>query len=428
MILKTSLFLALLTFLSTFNAGTVSAQYQSDEYRRFTISFNTGMVRADYLNPDSGALRSYGRQLNSGLSLGSSLMYGFTPKFALEARGHLNFFNIPGSGKVDQVGHTSLRGIFFLNQIFNMRSFSSRLAPYVTAGAGVDVVDIVDMDRFGWNIVGGIGSSIYLNEAVDIFMQYDWAGGNKPRLSDGRREFSSYGNLYAGLRIHFGEQGTTHPGWRRPMMRREASGRMLAGADSQVQQQERAFTAVALTEDSTFNMLAAEVHAGPAFFEQEPIINNRIHSYAGMYESQPNENLYNERTPGAENPAGRAEAAATLPPPEPLLSKTLDADEGHYVQLFASRDIRPAIQARGKAVELLEERFGSAENMVFIARKQGVHRVLVGTLRGIIPAIDMVERLQPAFRDAFMITLPGPAHLSEAYQEMEVLNPQSIKL
>lgn len=438
---KSRWILASLAFLCALQAGPADAQNQ-DEYRRFTFSFNAGTVNAGNSDSALNPLGSFGSPLNPGLSLGSSLMYGFTPEFALEARGHLNFFNVAEPELVDQVAHTSLRGVFFLNQLLGIRPFGSRLGPYFTAGAGIDVVDITDLAQSGWNVVGGLGTNIYLNEAVDFFIQYDWSGGDKLNLTrQGEKEFSSYRNLYAGLRIHIGPAGTTHPSWRLPLLRREEPTRMMADEASDRPADENARLVSELQEQNeALATLLEQMQGQNQLLESEVnMLRERISELEMMVEAEqqpqtlPQEAIYDEITPGSENPmapaaddssidtSGEADAR-TL---EPVLNDGIYPPRGHYVQLFASRGLQPALRAHTMAVQLLQNQFENAAEMVFIAERQQFHEVFVGMFSGVSPAGSVVDGVASTFGDAFIITFPRPAHLQEQYEGMQVIDVEN---
>lgn len=407
-----------------------------DSYRRVSFSFNAGTVNAANSGSSFSPLGSFGRPLSSGFSLGSGLMYSFTPAFALEGRGHLQFFNLSNPEVVDQVAHGSLRGVVFLNQLFGFQLLNSRVAPYFTAGTGLDVVQITDFSQSGWNVVAGLGTSIYLTESLDFFAQYDWSGGNKLNTSrQSAGNFSSYRNVYAGLRIHFGPDGTTHPSWRQPLLRREEPTRIMAEESTQQQEEENSMLVSELREENEeLTALIQRLEGQNQLLESEiNALRERIAEMELMVgsdetRSQPpqSEAIYNEITPGSENPtASSADAGEADARTIQIQTDGIYPANGHYVQLYASRAIRPASRVRAMAIEQLNGQFENAADMVFIARRQQFYEVFVGMFSRFSQANTVVQGFHSDFNDAFVITFPRPAHLSAQYEDVEVINAEN---
>ena len=409
------------------------------DYRKYSLNFTAGAVNASNSGSTFSPLGSFGSPLNPGLSIGGGLMYNFTPVFSLEGRGNLHFFNLENPDIVDQVAHTSLRGVFFLNQLVGMPAFSSRLAPYTTAGAGIDIVDVTDLRQSGWNIVAGLGTSIYLSEAIDLFIQYDWSGGNKLNIarSEAETRFSTYRNFYAGLRVNIGTAGTKHPSWQQPLLRREEPTRMMA--EERGEAEEEAENAVLISElreqNENLEALLEQLNGQNQLLESEVnILRERISELEMMVDNQedqpqnpPNEAIYNEVTPGSENaPAVSNETGeADTRTIQPIETDGIYPPRGHYVQLFASYGLSAAARARRMAVAQLAPRFDNAAQMVFVAGRQEFYEVFVGQFSSASMAVDITDVFERDFSDAFVITFPRPQHLSAQYEGMEVITDES---
>ncbi|MFW6347273.1 MAG: outer membrane beta-barrel protein, partial [Cyclonatronaceae bacterium] len=163
----------ILIFLAFFSARPASAQ---EDYRRVSLTLNGGIAYASTNASGGGNQFSprgfFGTSIEPSLSVGGGVMFGIHPSYSIELNGQYISFEFTDATRENRdLTYISFRNIVHMNQLVGFELFTPRLAPYVTALWGVNILDFDT--NIGWHIAGGVGLSARLSNTVDFFAQYE---------------------------------------------------------------------------------------------------------------------------------------------------------------------------------------------------------------------------------------------------------------
>lgn len=444
-----------------FAAGTASAQ---DEYRRVSFTLNGGIAYASTNAAGGGNQISprgfFGSSIEPSLSVGGGLMFGIHPAYSIELNGQYISFEFTDAARENrELTYVSFRNIIHMNQLVGFTLFTPRLAPYVTAVGGVNILDF-DTD-IGWHIAGGVGISARLSNMIDFFTQYEMNlanGTTNPAAED----LPTFGNATAGLRFHFGPSGRRHTSWRRPTkdLFEEDYQRIMAidgrmdEVEESTRQQNAAIQDVEERVDSRTQQLenrtrslenrTAELEEELANMKQSvseggsttasggqsgaQTTNSRATASSTERDNRQQTRRQNQQGnnmgsagSGNENAANtsvvlrqnQTAAEATGNFAEPLAIN--DLPEGYYIQLFASDSMNSARQVRQDAINMLSGTLDNPADMVLITRRAEFYLVHVGLFNRFTTTANVMRIAQQDYDDAFIISFPRPEHQQDMY-------------
>lgn len=448
---------AVLVLLAALAAAPLSAQ---EEYRRVSFTLNGGIAYASTNASGGGNQISprgfFGSSIEPSLSVGGGLMFGIHPAYSIELNGQYISFDFTDAAKENRdLTYISFRNIVHMNQLVGFTLFTPRLAPYVTAVGGVNILDF-DTD-IGWHIAGGVGVSARLSNMIDFFMQYEMNlanGTTNPEPED----LPTFGNTTAGLRFHFGPSGSRHTSWRRPTrdLFEEDYQRIMAidgrmdEVESATEQQNAAIEDIEERVNSRTQQLenrtrslenrTAELEEELADMKQSVAEGGAVASggqnqaqatgsgstrsssgqsgaQQGGQSGQNNDSTTSGSLPAASTSIVLREsqpaAEATGNYDEPLAIN--DLPEGHYIQLFASDSMASARRIRQDAINLLGGTLDNPADMVLITRRAEFYLVQIGLFNRFSTTANVLRMLQQDYEDAFILTFPRPEHQQDIY-------------
>lgn len=387
-----------------------------ENYRKHSLSLNVGTVNSTGSNTSGNWISPfgyYGASVDFGLSLGGSYMYAVSPELSIEARTQIQRFNRRTLG-IQTIANTSLRGVVFFNQLFDFNFFSPKLAPYATLGGGLDFIELDDIfNDVGWNVVGGIGLNIYVSEGLDFFTQYDLTGGNAANPERvGGDPIATYGTAYAGVRYHFGSPGDKHKSWRGPTRDLfDEDYESIMAMQPRLDELDREAT----LNNEEIQRLSRELNSAVRQLEQrDQMLADEIESLSSEISDLKTSIEDGTITPGNDGASIIDDSGTMIETDGPMNG----LPNGHYVQVFASRNLSSAQSARDITLDMLDDSMSNASDMVFIAERQGFYEVFVGMFNRFPAAANAQGVAQNHFNDAFVITFPRPAEMMDLYEGM----------
>lgn len=410
--LLTAALLSVILITPGFLADT-NAQENND--RRFSISLHGGVtVAEDNLRaPPAGG---FGVDNETAPVLGGAFQYALTPLWSFELMGQYQSFQSVSDASQEfesTVVEVSLRNIIHINQLLGTNRLSDYIAPYVHFGAGFQFYDYssnVFDDDDGTSMVGvtGLGLNIYLSRSVDLFAQYDYHLSSNvvnARLNSdtGESRHTTFGTAIGGLRFNFGAPGTRHASWRRaPVDVYQYDFDRLMGLNERIDELERQV----VSQNDEIERLEREIDSRAGALEgradqTESRVSDLERQFAEMQQSI--RDRERERETRAEvDEAGLTQRLA----------------DGHYVQIFAGLTMNSAQSARHAMIEALDGVVDNPSEMVLITQRRQFYEVRIGVFNRFPETVDVLRTAQSTFSDAFVVTFPRPAHLSDSYRDI----------
>jgi len=389
------------------------AQERND--RRFSISLHGGVTVADNslrATPAGG----FGVETETTPVFGGALQYALSPLWSLELMGQYQTFENESGAAVtfeSEIIEVTLRNIIHINQLLGTNRISNYIAPYGHFGVGVQLYDYESNvhgsdDGTSLLAVAGLGFNIYLSRTIDLFAQYDFhlaSNVANARLNSdaGESKHTTYGTAIGGLRFHFGASDARHASWRRASMDLSQSDyERLMGLNSRMDELERQVA----SQSDDIARLESEIDSRAGALEgradqTESRVSDLERQFAEMQQSM--RDRERERETRAEvDEAGLTQRLA----------------DGHYVQIFAGLTMSSAQSARRTMIEALDGVVDNPSEMVLITQRRQFYEVRVGVFNRFPDTVDVLRTAQNSFSDAFVVTFPRPAHLSDAYRDL----------
>ncbi len=114
----------------------------------------------------------------------------------------------------------TVRGIAYLNNIFQTYGIGSRVNPYISMGFGrmindIEVVDGADRDFTVSTYMASLGFKFHINSTIDVFAGYEYQLANTDFIdaTPGRFTRDTWGQFLAGISINIGRSGAKHVSW-----------------------------------------------------------------------------------------------------------------------------------------------------------------------------------------------------------------------
>ncbi len=208
--------LSLLILLVTIGLTTDANAQQSDseeEFRRFSVSVQGGIT----LKNDHSGLQFFRSDLNRSTlrtsNFGGALEYALKPYWTtglMYGYNTLEGDQDPFDTTIHSIG---IKNHFNLNRLYAHHRMVDLINPYLTFAFGYDFFDYespnVQFDESESFLNFGVGVGFFLTESLEFFTQMDYHIGSNQ--FDNKRE-NYYRSLLtkpsAGIRIHFGREGT----------------------------------------------------------------------------------------------------------------------------------------------------------------------------------------------------------------------------
>lgn len=390
-----------------------NAQEQND--RRFSISLHGGVTVADNSLRASPA-GSFGVATETTPVFGGALQYALSPLWSLELMGQYQTFeNESGAAQTFEstVIEVSLRNIIHINQLLGTNRISNYIAPYGHFGAGVQIYDYEsnvfgDDDGTSLMAVAGLGFNIYLSRTIDLFAQYDFHLSSNvvnARINSdaGESKHTTYGTAIGGLRFNFGASDARHASWRRaPIDLYQDDYDRLMGLNDRMDELERQVA----SQNDEIQRLESEIDSRAGALEgrtdqTESRVSELERQFVEMQQSMRDRERERETRVEVDE-AGLTQRLA----------------DGHYVQIFAGLTMSSAQSARRTMVEALDGVVDNPSEMVLITQRRQFYEVRVGVFNRFPDTVDVLRTAQNSFSDAFVVTFPRPAHLSDAYRDL----------
>ncbi|MCH8556363.1 MAG: hypothetical protein LAT84_01015 [Balneolia bacterium] len=391
------------------------ANAQDRNERKFSISLHGGVVLAQdsfRASPAGG----FGVVAETNPVFGGALQYALSPYWSLELMGQYQSFENESGAALEfesTVIEVSLRNIIHLNQLLGTNRISNYIAPYAVLGGGVQIYDYSSNvfssdDGVSGVAVAGLGLNIYLSRTVDLFAQYDFHMSSnvvnaRVNNSSGGSAFTTYGTAIGGLRFNFGASDARHSSWRRaPIDLYQDDYDRLMGLNDRMDELERQVA----TQSDEIARLESEIDSRAGALEgradqTESRVSDLERQFAEMQQSIRDR----EREPETRTEVDEA-------------GLTQNLADGHYVQIYAGLTMSSAQSARRTMVEALEGVVDNPSEMVLITQRRQFYEVRVGVFNRFPDTVDVLRTAQNNFSDAFVVTFPRPAHLSDAYRDL----------
>lgn len=403
-------FLGVILSLSFF-AVEATAQ-NSNDYRRVGFSVNAGLTLPD--NGGGGQLlgSNFSGTTNTTYNLGAGVSYDITPMWTIY--GGYRYNEIEGSGSTlftTEVHSASLQARINFSRLFRRSSISNFLNPYGIIGAEQDFYSFSsNTESFSSNsssVIAGTGIAFRISDTFDLFTQYEvkFSSNSLDNVTEGV-PFDQIGMLSAGIKINFGKKGSKPLRMYPPVKRltdieyQEFKDKVddIDRATEGVARQERTLRDFAnryerdlSRRDSTINELSKELA--------------RAHTRIDDLE---------DRVSLLENRIDSLKIGGDVS----VRLKTVAS--GHYIQVFAARDLESSVRVRDEMQRQLKERLTDGVT-VFMIHRNGFYEVLIGTFEEYQTASEINNRTVQTFDDSFVITFPRPVHLMEVYNDTHVI-------
>lgn len=403
---------------SFFLLPAVSMAQFVDEYSRFSISLQGGITLGYPADVNQVFGSNYNTFTQSTNNFGGEIQYSIYPFWTTGLGYRLN--TIKGTGvdgfKTD-VQSLVFRNMFNLNRIFRRHQTSEWLNPYIILGIEHDFFEYnLDNSQVSGNesaILGGLGVAARVHNRIELFSQYEvkFSNNKLDNLNQGY-PFDQVGMVTGGIRIRLGKTKSkplrlappvhflSEAEYQDLLMRNE----QLASANEDIIAQQNKIDELAaiISESNRRYTDKNEEQQAMLMLLEEKIKNLE------EFESEINNGINNDQITDA-------------------YSTRINVEAGHYVQIYASSSLDPAVRVRGQIRSTLGDYVGQTEEMVFILKRKRYYEVLIGTFNQFHKASEFHKIVQNLFDDAFVITFPRPLHLKDAYEGTEIIwDNQSI--
>jgi uncharacterized coiled-coil protein SlyX len=241
-----------------------------------------------------------------------------------------------------------VRGIINTNNLFQTYKITRRLNPYFFLGLGLlhsdlEVSGQADRNFRSVMFTPGIGTKIYLNNWVDIFIQYEMNFTRHKQLEGvAGLENDRFSSVNAGLNFNIGKRGARLASWQiyepgvpltqEDVDRFNRAADRITTVESRVNDQQR-----------RINELDSKIDARTSNLE------NQISQLSGRQDNFETR-LANLEQRIADDASGRGRG---LEVDEAGLARGLG--HGHYIQVFAATDFASAQRVRDNTVEMMRE-------------------------------------------------------------------------
>lgn len=405
-LLQLGLLAIILSFTGIVNEA--SSQPEKEEFRRFSITLNGGVVHTR-LSPGGRIDAGFDEPTKNLLNFGGSLQYAVTPYLSLEANVHYFEFENKkqtlGSHYETTAIVYSFRTIVHFNQLFRTNRITNYVAPYGFAGIGMMSYDAkTDWHPRGPNkssteqsSVIGLGMLFYITRTLDFFIQYEHHFATDDL--DLRSRTGNYSDSFiagvAGLKINFGPRNARHASWRRaPVDIFEDDYNRLMALHGRMDELERRVNQD--MEDLSGRVGTLETRVD----DHETRIKDLEDKFANL----------DARVRDIEKKYEKVETD------EDMFADGLP--NGHYVQVYASHGISNARKVRENTVRIVDGMLDNADSMVFITKRRQFYEVRVGVFNRFPDAANVMRTAQGTYSDAFVVTFPRPPHLRELYRDI----------
>ncbi len=384
----------------------------SNDYRRVGLNLHGGLTLPD--NGGGGQLlgSNFSGTTSTTYNFGAGLSYDITPMWTIY--GGYRYNEIEGTGNspfTTDIHSASLKATINFNRLFRRSTLSNFLNPYGIIGAEQDFYSFSsNTESFSSNpssVVAGAGIAFRISDMFDLFSQYEVKfSTNSLDNQTGGVPFDQIGMLSAGIKINFGKKGSKPLRMYPPVKR--LSDLEYQEFKDKVGDIDRATEGVARQERALRDMadrFALDIS------RRDSIINDLSDELARAHTRIDD---LEERVSRLENRIDSIKIGGDLS----VRLKTVAS--GHYVQVFAARDLESSVRVRDDMQRQLGGRLPDGI-CVFMIHRNGFYEVLIGTFEEYQAASEINNRAVQTFDDSFIITFPRPTHLLEVYNDTHII-------
>ena len=368
-----------------------------DNERRFSLSISGGVT---FASASAGGRVDGGFDVASKTlpAFGLGLQYTITPYWSLEGTGHYHKFenkNANDPAYSNQVLAFSVRNVIHFNQLLGTSRVWENVTPYGLAGFGfiLQNIDDIDLDSFGPSAVIGAGVGFKISNNSNFFLQYEYtmAGNLDGSVRNRSKASDHYGFASAGVRFHLGK-GDTPRSWRQPAFHlTETDYNTLMALNSRVDNIERQVS----SQGSDISNLRGRVDGlDSRVSANEAKIADLERKYADLHAKV----------------RDLEENMAKAPKSDDGLTQVLP--DGFYVQVFAANNLAQAQRVRNNVRSMVD-------SPVLITKRGNIYEVRIGTYDRFPAAANSLRAVQGTYSDAFVVKFPRPAHLKDAYSNIQ---------
>lgn len=399
---KTSRIVLALSLILISISTVFGQNYQNIEYRRFSLSVNSGASLGDMNTGNYVMSSNFTENVKNTLTFGAGFQYALTPVWSIEAgyrRTSIKGRTVPFKTDMNLM---TLKSYINLNQLLYMDLISNRINPFISAGMGYDYYTYDGPDdhfsdgNTSYNL--GAGIAFRLTDSIDLFSHYEY------HITSNSVDNNIQGvgtdlinSLTAGVRYNFGAKGAVHPSWK-PLsinIHENGSGQFdelnarLASLEKRTDQNEIAINDNAVAIDS----LKAQMDR----------LENRMDELERAFtKPAPNTNNNTEKV------THKSGIGTYLP-------------EGHYVQIFATYHLNIAQDVRNYAIQSLKEVLEKSDQEIVIIHRKKFYEVIIGVFPEFNNAKTVQEIMTDVHQDAYVISFPRPMNLMPDFEGLEVL-------
>ena len=385
----------------------------SNEYRRIGLSVNAGLTLPDTGGGGQLLGSNFSGETETTYNIGGGLSYDITPMWTIY--GGYRYNEIKGAGSTSfttDVHSATLQARINFNRLFRRSAVSEFLNPYGIIGAEQDFYkfssNTESISSNASSVMAGTGIAFRISDTFDLFTQYEVKfSTNSLDNETGGVPFDQIGMLSAGIKINFGKKGSK-PLRMYPPIKRLSDAEYQEFKDK-VGDIDRATEGVARQER---NLQDLNERLGRLTEAQDSDIHRLSDELA---EANLRIDDLEERVSDLENRLDSLNLSGNIG------MRIKKVESGHYVQVYASRDLDSAVEVRNRMNRQLSDRLETESVSVFIIHRNTFYEVLIGTFEQYSPAAEINDKAAESYSDSFVITFPRPEHLLEVYRDTHVL-------
>ncbi|MGF1669349.1 MAG: outer membrane beta-barrel protein [Balneolaceae bacterium] len=389
-----------------------------DDFSRVSIILNGGATVGNVNDGFKLFRSSLNVENKTNPVFGAGIQYAVTPLWSIEGGYRYTEANALNNSFETQVNTIYLKNILNLNHLLKLNRINSFINPYLTAGAGVDFFKFEStQENFSGteaSFNAGAGLAFNVTNRFDLFTQYEYQfSANNLDNKTGGFGADILGMVTGGVRINLGGKEKKHFSWSPPpveLAKEEynnlvADRNRLNAVESDFERMERMLAKKETELQQTQELSEAQIRD---LNQQVDSLKSRI--FVLESEQSDAEKQFKQLLTNLEE------------------QETNGIPAGHYVQVFAANKLENASKVRQDVVFVLEDMESNSSEMVFITSRRGFYEVLIGEFDTVAETAGIVQLMKNRYDDAFVKTIPRPAHLKELYKDLKrvKLSPEEL--